>query len=258
MELELQGCVAVVTGGASGIGAACARALSAEGARVVILDRDSEKGADQAAFLRSQGRTARFIASDVTDEAAISHAVGETVATLGRLDVLVCCAGVSGPVGTPVPQTTRTAWEQVVSVNVTGTFLVAKHCLPHLEKSPVGTVVLLGSDASVVAFPGMAPYCASKGAVLMFARALSVDHPAVRVNCLCPSVVDTPMTRRDFGLEEKGFDGTGLPVMSADQLARHAVFLASPVSAPINGAALVVDFGYTARAAFPPYEFAAS
>jgi dihydroanticapsin dehydrogenase len=203
-----------------------------------------------------QGGNALFVKADVTDEASVSSAVREAVAFYGALDVVLTSAGISGPVGKDVTQMARAEWDQVLSVNVTGIFLMAKHCLPHLEQSPVGTMVLIGSDASFTAFSGMAPYCVSKGAVLMLARALSVDHPAVRVNCLCPSVVDTPMVRGDLGLDDSGVEKVPFPVMSADQLARHALFLASPVSAPVNGTSLIVDFGYSARTAFPTLDFA--
>lgn len=256
MELELKDRVAVVTGGASGIGAACAVALAHEGAIVAILDRDRENGARVASDIVNKGGKALFIETDVTSEASVSKGVAETAALLGAPDVLVCCAGISGPVGKRVPQTAREEWDRVLAVNVSGIFLMTKYCLPHLERSRVATVVLIGSDASFVAFEGMAPYCASKGAVLMLARALSVDHPGVRVNCLCPSVVDTPMVRRDLGLDDDGLERASMPIMSAGQLAGHALFLASPRSAPMNGAALVVDFGYTARAAFPELVFA--
>lgn len=256
MELELANRVAIVSGGASGIGAACVRALSKEGVSVAVLDRDSKNGRHVVSEIMDLGGKAIFVETDVTDEASVSAAIEETVAFFGMLDVLVTSAGISGPVGKNVTQISRAEWDQVLSVNVTGTFLVAKHCLPHLENSPVGTMILIGSDASFSAFRGMAPYCASKGAVLMLARALSVDHPAVRVNCLCPSVVDTPMVRRDLSLDEGGINNAAFPIMSADQLARHAVFLASPVSAPINGTSLIADFGFSARSAFPTLDFA--
>jgi dihydroanticapsin dehydrogenase len=256
VELELNNRVAIVTGGASGIGAACARALSGEGVSVAVLDRDATHGNIVVSEIIKQGGKAIFVKADVTDEASVSSAVREAVAFYGALDVVLTSAGISGPVGKDVTQMARTEWDQVLSVNVTGIFLMAKHCLPHLEQSPVGTMVLIGSDASFTAFSGMAPYCVSKGAVLMLARALSVDHPAVRVNCLCPSVVDTPMVRGDLGLDDSGVEKVPFPVMSADQLARHALFLASPVSAPVNGTSLIVDFGYSARTAFPTLDFA--
>lgn len=122
-----------------------------------------------------------------------------------------------------------------------------KHAMPHLERSTVGTIVLIASDAALVAFEGMAAYSTSKGAVVMLAKSIAVDHPDVRVNALCPGIVDTPMSRSDLGREDLGFEGSGLPVMRASQLARHALFLVSPVSAPIKATTLVSDFGYVSR-----------
>ena len=114
--------------------------------------------------------------------------------------------------------------------------------------------MFVASDAALVAFEGMSPYCSSKGAVVMLAKSLSSDFPSVRFNCLCPGVVDTPMSRADLGFPD-GFADTDLPVIEADQLAKQAAFLVSPVSYPINGTTVVSDFGYLARSALPALEF---
>lgn len=256
MDLCLRDRVALVTGGASGIGRACTEALLAEGARVVVADRDPA-GKTVADDLRRQGHAVEFVQADVTVEAQVERAVTHTVDTFARLDTVLGCAGISGPVGTLAAEVTEQDWDRVMAVNVKGNFLLAKHTIPRLTGSDVATIVLIASDAALVAFEGMTPYSTSKGAVLMLTRSLSVDHPGVRVNCLCPAVVDTPMSRADLGWPA-GFAGTGLPVMQPHQLAAHAAFLASPVSAPINGTAVVSDFGYVARSAFPPLDFGAS
>ena len=141
-----------------------------------------------------------------------------------------------------------------MAVNVRGSFLAAKHAIPALKQSPVGAVMFVASDAALVAFEGMSPYCSSKGAVVMLAKSLSSDFPSVRFNCLCPGVVDTPMSRADLGFPD-GFADTDLPVIEADQLAKQAAFLVSPVSYPINGTTVVSDFGYLARSALPALEF---
>ncbi|RFC62231.1 SDR family oxidoreductase [Fulvimarina endophytica] len=253
MDMQLAGRVAVITGGASGIGLACARAMAEEGAKVVILDRDGA-GQEVAKALEAQGHDAVFVQADITSEPQVEAAMRQTMDLYGRLDMLVGCAGISGPVGRTLRDISAEDWDRVMAINVRGNFLAAKHALPLLEESDAASIVFLASDAALVAFEGMTPYCTSKGALLMLAKGLSVDHPAVRVNCLCPGVVDTPMSRADLG-RPQGFAGLSLPVMQADQIARHAVFLASPVSAPINGTALVSDFGYVARSSLPPLEF---
>ena len=247
MDLHLRGRVALVSGGASGIGRACVDALTAEDARVLIVDR-SEEGKVVADVNRARGARVDFIQADVTDESEIRRAVDYAVGTFGGLDIVLGCAGISGPVGALATGVSVAEWDRVMAVNVRGNFLLAKHAVAHLQLSDVGTLVFLASDSALVAFEGMTPYSTSKGALLMLTRSLSVDHPPVRVNALCPGIVDTPMSRADLGYEN-GFAGTDLPVMSAHQIARHAMFLASPVSAPINGTALVSDFGYLARSA---------
>lgn len=239
MDLGLAGRVAVVTGGASGIGAACVACLAAEGARVIVLDRDP-RGAEVAS-------AAGFLEVDVTEEPAVR----EAVAALGRIDALVCCAGVSGPVGTRAGEVSVEDWDTVMAVNARGPFLVAKHARAALRENG-GAIVFVASDSALAAAPGMAPYCASKGAMLMLARALSVDFEPdrIRVNCVCPSIVDTPMSRADLGLAE-GFSGQPFPVLDPAEVARHVAYLVSPTAASVNGTALVVDHGYLARSGFP-------
>jgi dihydroanticapsin dehydrogenase len=231
MRTDLAGKAVLVTGGASGIGLACARAFRAEGARVAVVDREPGPGVVQA---------------DVTDEPALAAAVDSIGREFGGLDVVVGCAGISGPVGKPLAETTAAEVAAVLAVNVTGQFLLVKHALPWLADG--AAVVLLGSDSAFTAAPGMAPYCASKGAVVALTRALAVEVPGVRVNCVCPSVVDTPMARADLG---EVLDDPAFPVQAADDVARQVLFLASPASRPVNGQALLADFGMSARSAFP-------
>jgi dihydroanticapsin dehydrogenase len=248
MELGLRGRTALVTGAAGGIGRAAARALVAEGARVALLDRDAES---LGVLARDLGGAASIHAVDVTDEAQVVSVVAEAVDRWGGLDVVIGCAGISGPVGTPLVDTTTAEWDAVFSVNVRGTFLVLRAAIPALRRSDAASVVVVASDSALVASPGMVPYCASKGAVLQLARATSVDLAVdgIRVNAVCPSIVDTPMSRGDLGMDD--FGGVGYPVQTADEVAAQLVFLASPVSRPINGTSLVSDFGCTARSGFP-------
>ncbi|MDN3460759.1 SDR family oxidoreductase [Rhodococcus sp. APC 3903] len=253
MDLYLNDRVALVTGGASGIGRACVDALAAENARVLIVDQNLE-GQAVADKLRALGKSVDFVHADITDESQVRRAVDHALGIFGRLDTVLGCAGISGPVGIRADRVSVDEWDRVMAVNVRGNFLLAKHTVSHLQSSDVGTIVFLASDSALVAFEGMAPYSTSKGAVLMLTRSLSVDHPRVRVNALCPGLVDTPMSRADLGRAD-GFAGSKLPVMSAQQLAGHALFLASPVSAPVNGTALVSDFGNLARSAVGALDF---
>ncbi len=258
LDLRLSGVSVLITGGASGIGAACVRAFAAQGAAVAVLDRDGPAAEALAAALRAEGGEALALAADVTDDAAMGTAVARAVSWRSRLDVLLCCAGVSGPVGRPVTEITSADWAKVMAVNLGGLFHAARHALPSLEAGGTGSLVILASDSSFLAYPGMAPYSTAKGGALMLTRALAVDHPRVRVNCVCPSVVDTPMSRADLGMDNEQMAAADFPVIAPAQIANHVLFLASPVSAPMNGAALVVDFGYMARPSFPQPDFEAT
>lgn len=253
MDMKLQDAVVLVTGGGSGIGRACVEALVSEGAKVLIADHNPVSAA-VAEQLTRNGYQVTFIRTEVTNESDVQRAVEAVKDGYGKLDAVIGCAGISGPVGSTVEDIHLEEWDRVMAVNVRGNFLVAKYALPLLRDSEIATLVFLASDSALVAFEGMTPYSTSKGAVVMLTKSLSVDHPQIRVNCLCPGVVDTPMSRKDLGRAE-GFAGSGLPVMQPHQIAAHALFLASPVSAPINGTALISDFGYIARSAQPSLDF---
>lgn len=248
MELGIAGRAALVTGAAGGIGRAVGAALAAEGVRVALVDRAAPEA--EASRLQGTGADALALAADVTDDAQTAAAVAAAVARFGGLDIVVGCAGISGPVGTALVDTTAEQWQSVFAVNVLGSFLLLRHTLPVLSTSDAASVVLVASDSALVVAPGMAAYCASKAAVVQLARAASVEHATVRINAVCPSVVDTPMSRGDLGLEG-GFAGVGFPVQTAAEVADEILFLSSPRARAIDAAALVSDFGYTARSNFP-------
>ncbi|SDM35084.1 SDR family NAD(P)-dependent oxidoreductase [Microbacterium azadirachtae] len=247
MELQLQGRTALVTGAAGGIGRAVAQALAAEGVRVALLDRSAAGLEDTAALCAGSVP----LVADVTDEQEVAEAVAAAVGTLGALHIVVCCAGISGPVGSGVEQTSLADWQRVFAVNVTGAFLVVRAALPALRAAPDAAVVLVASDSAFVASPGMAAYCASKAALVQFGRALSVDLAGddVRVTSVSPSVVDTPMSRGDLG--DDAFSAPDFPVQSAEEVAAHVVYLASPRARAVNGSGILSDFGYSARSGFP-------
>ena len=214
MDLNLKGAAVVVTGGASGIGRACVDAFAEEGASVAILDRNASGARNVARELTVRGVQAVAITADVTDDDSVKSAMGQIGDSFGGIDILACCAGVSGLYGRSIEQIDTAEWDQVMAVNVRGQWLPVKRALPFLRKSDRSAIVIVASDSALVASPLHVPYCTSKGAVLMLTRALSVDleRDGVRVNCVCPSVVDTPMARQDLGLEKTGFTGVSYPV----------------------------------------------
>ena len=248
MDLGFEGRVVLVTGAAGGIGRTTARVLAAEGCRLVLADlrRPDVSGLDPDRTLA--------VAVDVTDEAALAAAVGAAERRFGGLDAVVGCHGVSGPVGTPLDDVPADQWRRVLEVNATGSFLLLRAAAPLLRRGRDAVVVLVASDSALVAARGMAPYCASKAAVLQLARAASVDlAPDVRVVAVCPSVVDTPLSRGDLGIDPaEAFDGAaGFPVQRPEEVASAVAYLCSPLARAVNGTALVSDFGYGARSGFP-------
>lgn len=239
MDLGLTGRRALVTGGASGIGRATVDVLLAEGMRVAVLDRAPRPDDLDPEVLWHTG--------DVTNEGDVALAAR----ACGGLDVVVGCAGISGPMGIPATGIAAADFLRTVEVNLVGQFLLAKHTVPAMNHG--GAIVMVASDSSFVAAPGMVAYCASKGGVLMLVKALSVElaDAGIRVNCVAPSVVDTPMSRRDLGVVTAGFADQPYPVHQAGEVAAAIAYLASDLSRGVNGTAHVLDFGGLARSTFP-------
>jgi NAD(P)-dependent dehydrogenase (short-subunit alcohol dehydrogenase family) len=248
MAGRLQDRVALITGGGTGIGRATAQLFAREGARVAVCGRNEATLRETADLVSAEGGQALAVRADVTNEADVQAAVAATVERFGGLDVLVANAGWEGPLR-PLTDVGVEEWDQLMAVNVRGPFLCAKHSIPHLRARP-GAIVVVSSDSAFVAGPGMVPYCTSKGAVVMFTRALAVDLWAdkIRVNSICPSNVDTQMLWR--GLEASGGRADEVEpdyLAPPELLASEILFLASDESRSINGHALVADYGGSAR-----------
>ena len=251
---RLDGRVALITGGASGIGAAAGRLFAAEGAAVAVLDRHGE-GARRLAAEIGEGR-ALALAADVTDRAALDEALARAVATFGRLDVLYNNAGVPAGFG-PVGGLSAADWNLALAVNVTGTLFATQAALPHLRAAGRASVVNQSSVAALVGIPGLAAYSAAKGAVLSLTRTLAAElaPDGIRVNAICAGTVDTPMVQpllavRGGGDLELGARLTAerYPVGrigTAEEIARAALFLASEESSFVTGAVLTADGGMT-------------
>jgi NAD(P)-dependent dehydrogenase (short-subunit alcohol dehydrogenase family) len=238
---DFENLVAIVTGGASGIGLATARLLASRGARVACLDL---KPGDLPEPLHG-------VECDVTDDAAVRAAVDEVVNQFGRLDIVVNNAGI-GAIGT-IADNPDDEWMRVLDVNVVGMVRVARAALPHLRESPAAAIVNTCSIAATAGLPQRAVYSASKGAVLSLTLAMACDHvrEGIRVNCVNPGTADTPWVGRlldqapDPEAERKALNARQPlgRLVSADEVAQAIAYLASPLSASTTGTALAVDGG---------------
>lgn len=241
--------VAIVTGAGSGIGRAIALAFAAEGYTVAIFERNRESGAAVAASISNGGGTASAHAVDVTNRAQVEAAVKEVIDRFERVNVLVNNAGM-GFLG-KVEELKEEDWDHVMAVNVKSVFLCSKAVIPHMTARGGGRIINVASVAGLVASPGRAAYCASKGAVVMLTRAMAVDCAAskINVNSICPGVVVTAMTEeslRDPAVRQQKLDGTPLGRLAQpEEIAPAAVYLAGAGGSFVTGAAIVVDGGWS-------------
>lgn len=253
---KLDGRVGLITGAATGIGAAGAKLFAAEGATVALLDVNVDLGRETVAEIEGDGGRAMFIRGDVSRDDDVRGAVESAVESFGKLDLLWSNAGIG--VWKTVPETTNEEWERIVGVNLTGTFLVGRYGIPELIRAGGGTMVATASVSSFVAGRNWAAYCATKGGVLMLVRAMALDHAddGVRVNCVCPGSVDTPLQmddlrHRDVPFEQaKREDEAAHPLgrfARPEEIARAALYLSCDDSSFTTGSALVVDGGLTAQ-----------
>jgi NAD(P)-dependent dehydrogenase (short-subunit alcohol dehydrogenase family) len=244
---------AIVTGGSSGIGRATVELFAAEGAVVVIADVVDDAGQALADCLAKQGKTATYVHADVSKEADVQAMVMFALGHFGRLDVLFNNAGIEGEQATTADATLAN-WERVINVNLKGVFLGLKYGIEAMLRSGGGSIINNASVAGLVGFAGIPAYCASKGGVVQLTRAAALEYATqdVRINCLCPGVIETPMverfTRGDSEAQEqlRQLEPIGR-VGRAKEVAELALFLASDRSSFITGAVIPVDGGFVAR-----------
>ncbi|NIP13303.1 MAG: SDR family oxidoreductase [Pseudomonadales bacterium] len=252
MTGRLEGKTAFVTGGAGGIGRAICTRFAAEGARVVAADLAPWEGPPEGV---------RAVSYDVTSEDAAKDAMSRIETHWGKLDILVNAAGIE--IEHTIEDTTLEDWNRIFAINVTGTFLTSKHALPLLRKSGGASVINFGSYDGFIADPGLAAYCATKGAVHALTRAMACDHgpEGIRVNAICPGYVDTPMLQSFFeGEGSGGGSGTIETLQQAvrdvhptrtygtpEDVANLALWLASDEARYASGQLWVLDGGLTAQ-----------
>lgn len=252
--LRLSGKVAFITGGGTGIGRACALAFGGQGAQVVVAGRRKEPLATVVREIESAGGAALALVCDVTQTGSVTAALSQSERHFGRLNTIVNNAG--AVVVATAEHTSDEAWQKVISTNLTGIFLVSRDALPALRRAGGGSIVNIGSVLGIVARKERAAYCAAKAGVSGLTRAMAIDHAQdkIRVNCICPTIVETELgmqsIRRAANAEaeiQRRINEIPLGRMGTpEDVAMMAVYLASDEASWVTGASFPLDGGVTA------------
>jgi NAD(P)-dependent dehydrogenase (short-subunit alcohol dehydrogenase family) len=251
---RLAGQTALITGGGTGMGRAIALAFSREGANVVVAGRRVEKLQEVVQEVEQSGGRALGVACDVTKAEDAERAMAETVKRFGGLNVLVNNAGMLHV--STIEGIAEGEWDRVMSVNIKGPFLMSRAALPELRKAGGGAIVNIGSVLGLVAMKNRAAYCASKGALTMLTKAMAIDHAheGIRVNCICPSIVETELIRDLFDATADGEAARQARIATIplgrmgqpEDVAEMAVYLAAKKSSWVTGVAIPLDGGLSA------------
>ena len=252
--ISLEGKTALVTGAASGIGRGIASRLAEFGAAVVLLDIDEKKGLEATGEIIARGGKARFIKCDVRSDADCRSAADKAVREFGRIDILCNNAGVA--IRKNVVDLKEEEWDLALDVMLKGAYLLSRHVIPIMVRGGGGSIINTGSGWSLKGGPNAASYCAAKGGILNLTRAMAIDHgkDGIRVNCVCPGDIDTPMLRGEcvqLGEDMEAFmkEAAARPIArvgTPEDVANAVLFFASDLSKWVTGAHLVVDGGGTA------------
>ncbi|MDH3431180.1 MAG: SDR family oxidoreductase [Gammaproteobacteria bacterium] len=249
--MRLKDKVALITGGTSGIGTATAKRFAQEGAAVVITGRDVERGEQIVQDIVATGGEALFIRSDVRLAADCRNAVNQTLERFGRVDILFNNAGVFHP--KTIPECTEEEWDETIDSSLKGAFLMSKFVLPSMIERGSGSIIHTSSGWGILGGDKAAAYCAAKGGLVVMAKAMAIDHgpQGIRVNCVCPGDVLTPMladdaAKRGMSWDDYAAGAADRPlgrIGTAEDIANAVLYLASDESSFVTGESLVVDGG---------------
>jgi NAD(P)-dependent dehydrogenase (short-subunit alcohol dehydrogenase family) len=252
-EKLLDGRVAIVTGSASGIGRASAMAFAREGATVVVSDISVDRGEQVAAEIRKSKGQAMFVPCDTSKSGEVEHLVETTIKTYGRLDCAVNNAGIEGDLGSTV-ECSEENWARTIGINLSGVFYCMKHELRHMRAQKRGTIVNIASIVGYIAFPGLPAYTASKHGVVGLTKAAALENAelGIRVNAVCPGIINTAMLDRVKGqapnIEAQFLAGEPMGrVGTPEEVAEAVVWLCTDRSSFVTGHAMLVDGGWVAR-----------
>jgi NAD(P)-dependent dehydrogenase (short-subunit alcohol dehydrogenase family) len=250
---KLDGKVALITGAASGIGRATALLFAKEEAKIAVADYVPAGGQETVRMIQKAGGDAVFIEADVSQAANVERMVKTTVNAYGQIDILFNNAGV-GQTGDSMLETTEDEWDRVLNINLKGVFLCSKYAIPVMLDQGGGVIINTASIAGLVGLPGIPAYGVSKAGVIQLTRMMAAEYGRqnIRVNCICPGAIQTPMTESvslpmDAYIQVQFLNRTGQP----EDIARAALYLASDDSSFVTGVALVVDGGWTVSPRMP-------
>lgn len=251
---RLDGKIALVTGGGSGIGREAAKLFSREGAKVVVTDISAEGGLKTVEMIKAEGNEAMFVKTDVTQSSDVERAIKTTVNTYGRLDCAFNNAGGNIDEAAPMAESSEDCWERVINLNLKGVWLCMKYEIIQMLAQKGGTIVNAASVAGLVGFPGMPAYSASKHGVIGLTKtaALEYANAGIRVNAVCPSVIHTPATDTALSalpqLEENLKNDIPLGrIGRSEEVAEAVVWLCSDGASFVTGHAMTVDGGFMAK-----------
>ena len=248
--MRLNGKVAIITGAASGIGKATAILFAEHGAKIVVADINKDGGKKTVADIQDVGNDAIFVKTDVTVKSDTEQMVEQAIASYGKLDILLNSAGIA--MRLPVAELSEEDWHRCLDVNLTGVFLCSKAAIPAMQNNGCGSIINMSSIYGIVGADVRAAYVASKGAVTNLTRGMALDYASdnIRVNCICPGFVETPLVAGVVKTPEeyqKLADKHPLRRLAKpEEIAYGALYLASEESSFVTGIALPIDGGYTA------------